>query len=567
MDTLPLIKDRYQVIRHLGSGGFGETFLAEDTQMPSGRRCVVKRLKPIADNSQIYQLVQERFQREAAILEELGSHHPQIPTLYGYFRDDDHFYLVQEYIEGETLSSYLQHHGLASESTVREILVSLLPVLEYVHSKKIVHRDIKPDNIILRTGSLEPVLLDFGAVKETMGTVVTEGGHSTRSVVVGTPGFMPSEQAGGRPVYSSDLYALGLTAIYALTGKIPDELDSDPMTGIVLWRNYAPGVTPTFASILDRAIHPHAPHRFPIARQMWEALTQQSPSQTPVIMGGHPSQQPVPVPGFPGNSSGYPPATEISQPVASETQISQPPAVAPTPTPTSSGMPEWQKAALTGGVIGLFFIGGLLVLRPSFENGDTDSPTADSGDVGGSAVAGEDTANQSGEPQNSPDVAPEPTPIPTPEAPATAPTPPPTSTPPPTPVPQRQITQEQAVASINSWLSAKSQMFSPPYSREVARNLTTGPLLADLLKHDGPISWLQNNNAYYQYGVQRIDSIERFVDSGNRATIEVLVTEDATLYKDGRADPNNTYFKTSRFKYTLERIGDRVKVFDYQSLD
>ena len=104
--------------------------------MPSGRRCVVKRLKPIADNSQIYQLVQERFQREAAILEELGGHHRQIPTLYGYFRDDDHFYLVQEYIEGETLSGYLQHQGRLSESTVREILVSLLLVLEYVHSKK-----------------------------------------------------------------------------------------------------------------------------------------------------------------------------------------------------------------------------------------------------------------------------------------------------------------------------------------------------------------------------------------------------------------------------------------------
>lgn len=402
METLPLIKDRYQVIRHLGSGGFGETFLAEDTQMPSGRRCVVKRLKPIADNSQIYQLVQERFQREAAILEELGSHHGQIPTLYGYFRDDDHFYLVQEYIEGETLSSYLQHHGLASESTVREILVSLLPVLEYVHSKKIVHRDIKPDNIILRTGSLEPVLLDFGAVKETMGTVVTQGGHSTRSVVVGTPGFMPSEQAGGRPVYSSDLFALGLTAIYALTGKIPDELDSDPMTGIVLWRNYAPGVTPTFASILDRAIHPHAPHRFPIARQMWEALTQQSPSQASI------------------------PPTAVSDSqntlVVSPTAVSQPPSVAPTPVP--AGMPDWQKATLTGAVMGIFLIGGLVLSRPSDQdsNGDSDSTTADSGDVRDSSVAGGDPVNQSGESENSTDVAPEPTAIPTPE-PTAIPTP------------------------------------------------------------------------------------------------------------------------------------------------
>ncbi|MFP4652999.1 MAG: protein kinase domain-containing protein [Phormidium sp.] len=395
MDTLPLIKDRYQVIRHLGSGGFGETFLAEDTQMPSGRRCVVKRLKPIADNSQIYQLVQERFQREAAILEELGSHHPQIPTLYGYFRDDDHFYLVQEYIEGETLSSYLQHHGLASESTVREILVSLLPVLEYVHSKKIVHRDIKPDNIILRTGSLEPVLLDFGAVKETMGTVVTEGGHSTRSVVVGTPGFMPSEQAGGRPVYSSDLYALGLTAIYALTGKIPDELDSDPMTGIVLWRNYAPGVTPTFASILDRAIHPHAPHRFPIARQMWEALTQQSPSQASI------------------------PPTAVSDSqntlVVSPTAVSQPPSVAPTAVPASPGMPDWQKVALMGGVIGMFLMTGLIISQPSDHPASQPEETTADGNEGGDPSVNRETMTSEVTPTETIAAAtPVPTPIPTP---------------------------------------------------------------------------------------------------------------------------------------------------------
>ena len=370
-----------------------------------------------------------------------------------------------------------------------------------------------------------------------------------------------------------DLYALGLTAIYALTGKIPDELESDPMTGIVLWRPYASGVTPTFASILDRAIQPHAPHRFPIARQMWEALTQQSLSQTPVIMGEYPSEQPVPVTGVPGNSSNYPPATAISQPIASATQVSQPPGIAPTPVPASSGMPEWQKAALTGGVIGLFFIAALLVLRPSFNNGDSGGTTADSGGVTESSVAGGDTVNELDESENStsenpPDVAPEATPIPTPEPPPPASTPPPTPVPPPpTPVPQGQITQEQAVATINSWLSAKSQMFAPPYRRDVAQNLTTGPLLEDLLKADGSISWLQNNNAYYQYGVQRIESIERFVDSGNRATIEVSITEDATLFKDGRADPSNTYFTTRRFKYILERIGNRVKVFDYQSLD
>lgn len=185
-----LLDNRYRIIKTLGSGGFGETYLAEDTQMPSQRRCVIKQLKPIQNNTQIYQLVQKRFQREAAILEELGSTSNQIPSLYAYFQFNDQFYLVQELIAGDTVTEKIQQHGILTENAVREILLSLLPVLEYVHSKRIIHRDIKPDNIILRHHDGKPVL--------------------------GTPGFMPSEQASGRPVYSSDLYSLGLTAIYLL---------------------------------------------------------------------------------------------------------------------------------------------------------------------------------------------------------------------------------------------------------------------------------------------------------------------------------------------------------------
>jgi serine/threonine-protein kinase len=267
-----LLNNRYRIIKTLGSGGFGETYLAEDTQMPSQRRCVIKQLKPIQNNPQIYQLVQERFQREAAILEELGSTSDQIPGLYAYFQFNDQFYLVQELIEGDTVTEKIQQHGLLTENAVREILLSLLPVLEYVHSKRIIHRDIKPDNIILRHHDGKPVLIDFGAVRESMGTVVNSQGNPTSSIVIGTPGFMPSEQASGRPVYSSDLYSLGLTAVYLLTGKIPQELPTEPTLGNILWRYFAPYLSPNFADILDKAIAYHPRERFTSARDMLTAL-------------------------------------------------------------------------------------------------------------------------------------------------------------------------------------------------------------------------------------------------------------------------------------------------------
>ena len=267
-----LLNNRYRIIKTLGSGGFGETYLAEDTQMPSQRRCVIKQLKPIQHNTQIYQLVQERFQREAAILEELGSISDQIPSLYAYFQFNDQFYLVQELIEGDTVTEKIQQHGILTENAVRKILLSLLLVLEYVHSKRIIHRDIKPDNIILRHHDGKPVLIDFGAVRESMGTVVNSQGNPTSSIVIGTPGFMPSEQASGRPVYSSDLYSLGLTAIYLLTGKIPQELPTEPNLGNILWRHFAPYLSPNFADILDKAIAYHPKERFTSAREMLEAL-------------------------------------------------------------------------------------------------------------------------------------------------------------------------------------------------------------------------------------------------------------------------------------------------------
>ena len=267
-----ILNNRYRVISTLGRGGFGETFLAEDTYLPSHRQCVIKQLKPLAINPQIQHLVEQRFQREAAILEELGTDNQQIPKLYAYFSETGEYYLVQELILGENLSNLLQKQKKLSENIVEKILLDLLPVLAYIHSKKIVHRDIKPDNIIIRSSDNLPVLIDFGAVKETMGTVVNFQGNSTSSIVIGTPGFMPSEQAAGRPVYSSDLYALGLVAIYLLTGKLPQDLETDSRSGEIIWHQYARGISNSLITVLDRAIMSHPRDRFSTAELMLKAL-------------------------------------------------------------------------------------------------------------------------------------------------------------------------------------------------------------------------------------------------------------------------------------------------------
>ena len=164
-----LLSNRYEISQELGEGGFGKTYLAIDTQLPRRPQCVVKELKPIEDID--FEEVLKRFEHEAAILDKLGQQHPQIPQLFAYFADGGKFYLVQEYIEGQTLATRIAKGGALSEMEVYRLLCQILPVLSYIHQEGAIHRDIKPDNIILRASNGLPVLIDFGAVKEQLGQV------------------------------------------------------------------------------------------------------------------------------------------------------------------------------------------------------------------------------------------------------------------------------------------------------------------------------------------------------------------------------------------------------------
>lgn len=331
--TITLLNNRYQVIKVLGAGGFGETFLAEDTHIPSRRRCVIKQLKPIANDPKTYEMIQQRFEREAATLEYLGDSCNQIPKLYAYFSENGLFYLVQEWIEGPTLTDIVQAKGYEGETAVREILVSLLSVLDYVHSKGIIHRDIKPDNIILRSTDNKPFLIDFGAVKETLRSVVNSPNHHTQSLVIGTPGYMPTEQAIGRPVYATDIYSLGLTAIYLLTGKHPPELQTHLQTGAILWEELAPNVSPHLAQVINQAIHPHVSDRYSTASKMLYALK---------------SVNDISPPSYPTTAA----TVSLSPAHIAATQHTQ--VISSTPTAVTT---SWQKPALI--IAGLVF-GGLI---------------------------------------------------------------------------------------------------------------------------------------------------------------------------------------------------------------
>ena len=368
--TMTLVSNRYRVVRELGKGGFGATSLVEDTQLPSGRRCVLKELMPVENSPETYTLVKQRFEREAVILEELGNLTLQIPSLYAYFAENNKFYLVQEYVEGETIAQRVQSQGVMSDAAVRELIAGLLPVLAVVHDRKIVHRDIKPENVILRQRDHKPVLIDFGAVRETMGTVINANGHTTQSIVIGTPGFMASEQAAGRAVFASDLYSLGLTAIYALTGKIPQELPTDPMTGNVQWRQYATSVSGGVAAVIDRAIAPSSRDRCQTSGQMLDELMRSDSasampgntiSMSPGSMSPGFDQTPMmTTPQNNDNVGNYQPTMVVAHP-SYPTQAIQQSNVAIVP---KQGISDWAKAMIMGGFIGTFVLIAIFISRP-----------------------------------------------------------------------------------------------------------------------------------------------------------------------------------------------------------
>ena len=225
-----LLRGRYRAVQTLGQGGFGKTYLAVDEDRLKSR-CVVKQFAPQVQGKSMEKAIQ-LFNQEAVRLDELGGH-AQIPTLLAYFEQGGYLYLVQQFIEGQSLLQQMRQQGAFSERQIREVLSDVLPILRFIHKNQVIHRDMTPANILRRQSDDRIILIDFGVAKQLDADAGIEAG--TR---IGTEGYSPLEQfRGGKAYPASDLYSLGATCLHLMTQTRPDNL-YDPLNGLWTWREY-----------------------------------------------------------------------------------------------------------------------------------------------------------------------------------------------------------------------------------------------------------------------------------------------------------------------------------------
>lgn len=334
-----ILQNRYHIIRLLGQGGFGRTYLAED-QGRFNELCAIKELVILEPDSYEGKKAQELFDREASILYQID--HPQIPKFREKFAQDQRLFLVQDFVGGKTYHTILNERRTQGQSftqaEVLYLLQSLLPILEYIHKAKIIHRDISPDNLILRSTDQKPVLIDFGVVKEVATKLSNSSTH--QATTVGKLGYSPIEQVQtGKAYPNSDLYALAVTAIVLLTGKEPADL-FDETTFVWKWQHWVQ-VSPKFAQVLNRMLSRMPGDRYQTAKEVLLDLTNLEVS-SPLN------------PGDPNLS--YLPTLAISH---------------PSPTPTNSPEPvisPHTNSSILDNTLAMVAIGGFVVILAGFSS-------------------------------------------------------------------------------------------------------------------------------------------------------------------------------------------------------
>ena len=530
------IGGRYRLIQPLGAGGFGQTFSAQDLHLPGHPLCVVKQLQPQVTTAEELQVARRLFDTEAQTLYRLGSH-PQIPGLLAHFEEDQDFYLAQDFVQGHALDHELEAAPW-SEAQVVAFLGDLLGILAFVHHHGVIHRDIKPSNLMRRHRDNRIVLIDFGAVKQvsTQATHLRSG--LSHTISIGTQGYMPSEQVAGRPQFSSDVYAVGMVGIQALTGYAPSQLVPDPHSGELDWQPYAPHVSAPLAAVLDTMVRYDFRSRYRTAAEALAALRALPPALSRYI----PSEAGI------GGIAVPTPDTQAQPTVA----------VGRSPQPTQAtdvhatdgrltGQRQRQPATallwpLTGVAIAAVVAVGLLAW--SFWRFTATDPApeppevaVDSGEE--SELETEDTA-----PPLSPEP-PEPEPEPEPPEPelTTPPEPAPADPSPPDPAPSPDLTPAAAQATVTTlynhvsnqnWQAARSQFdgalaqqfdpnFFAQFDRVTVENLRVTDQTSDRIEFLGENTYVYPDGSTQReertFTVQTIDGQPRIVASSFRRVI------------------------------------------------
>ncbi|MBR8833079.1 MAG: serine/threonine protein kinase [Stigonema ocellatum SAG 48.90 = DSM 106950] len=267
-----LLRNRFRVVRVLSDeGGFGRTYLAEDVDKLN-ERCVIKQLAPKFQGNWALTKAMELFQKEAQRLQQLGEH-PQIPRLLAYFEEDNYLYLVQQFIDGQNLLKELQQKKAYSAVEIQELLLDLLPVVKFIHERGVIHRDIKPQNIIYRKSDRRFCLIDFGSSKQLTARVQIKS-----RTTIGSHGYSPIEQIKDGAAYpASDLFSLGATCFHLLTGISPFQLWMEHGYGWVQdWRRYLRSpMSSQLDQVLDKLLKKDPQQRYQSANEAIRELTPQ----------------------------------------------------------------------------------------------------------------------------------------------------------------------------------------------------------------------------------------------------------------------------------------------------
>ncbi|NEO55893.1 MAG: protein kinase [Okeania sp. SIO3B5] len=260
-----ILDGRYQIIKIIESGEIGHAYLALDIRRPGKAQCFIKHLQPSIYDRRLIDIVRDRFQKEAQMLEKL-SQHDRIPKLLAYFEEDREFFLVESFIAGQSLDREILPGKPLSEKQVISILNEVLEILVFVHENSVIHRDIKPTNLIRRKSDNKLVLIDFGAVKEI------NIGQQNPTARIGTMEYMPIEQFEYNPQFSSDIYALGMIGIQAITGLPSSELsklkDNDNSEKKDIFWRYLTNCSTPLADILDKMVRYNFHERYQSAAEV-----------------------------------------------------------------------------------------------------------------------------------------------------------------------------------------------------------------------------------------------------------------------------------------------------------